>query len=130
MFMFNSSDPVKVAHLQKISQSINIEWATDSCRDEWNVRNGLNLVKILHSVGESVDCVLLLVLVLLLSKYNYVILFCTKSIASVCCRKYINLLMLSWKNGCMGCFNIHCQDILVVDQKNGCFSCFGCTPWH
>lgn len=30
------------------------------------MRNGLNLIKILHSVGESFDCVLLLVLVLVL----------------------------------------------------------------
>ena len=57
--------------------------ATDSCRNEWNVRNGSNLIKILDSVGESVDCVLLLVLVLLLSKHNYVILFWTKSVVSV-----------------------------------------------
>ena len=51
--------------------------------NEWNVRNGSNLIKILDSVGESVDCVLLLVLVLLLSKHNYVILFWTKSVVSV-----------------------------------------------
>ena len=53
--------------------------ATDSCRDGWNVRNRS---KILNSVGESVNCVLL-VFVLLLSKHNYVILFWTKSIVRV-----------------------------------------------
>ena len=37
--------------------------ATNSCRDGWNVQNEL---KILDSVGESVDYVLLLALVLLL----------------------------------------------------------------
>ena len=35
--------------------------ATDSCRDGWNVRNGLNVPNIqpniLHSFGERVDCV-------------------------------------------------------------------------
>ena len=38
----------------------------DSCRGGWNVQNGLNLIKILDSVGESVDFVLLLALVLVL----------------------------------------------------------------
>ena len=42
-----------------------------------------NVRKILLSFGERVDCVLLLVLVVLLSKHNYVILFCAKSVASV-----------------------------------------------
>ena len=56
-----------------------VNLAADSCRDGWNVRNWS---KILQSVGKSVDCVLLLALVLL-SKHNYVILFWTKSIASV-----------------------------------------------
>ena len=40
---------------------------------DWNISN------ILHSVGERVDCVLLLVLVLLLSKHNYVPLNLNKS---------------------------------------------------
>ena len=28
MFMLNSSEPIKVAHLQKFGQSINAEWHT------------------------------------------------------------------------------------------------------
>ena len=28
MFMLNSNEPIKVAHLQKVSQSINVEWYT------------------------------------------------------------------------------------------------------
>ena len=64
----------------KLKSASRIFLATDSCRDGWNIRNGS---KILHSVGESVVCALLLALVLLLSKHNYVILFWTKSIASV-----------------------------------------------
>ena len=28
MFMLNSNEPIKVAHLQKDSQSINVEWHT------------------------------------------------------------------------------------------------------
>ena len=46
--------------------------ATDSCRDGWNVQNGLSVPKILHSVDERIDGVLLLVLVLLLSKHSQV----------------------------------------------------------
>ena len=42
----------------------------DSFRDGWNVQNGLSVPKVLHSVGERIDCVLLLVLVVLLSKHN------------------------------------------------------------
>ena len=67
---------------QRISNNLNFQdlsfinmlyhTATDSCRGGRNVRNGS---KILHSVGESVDCALILVLALLLSKHNYVILF-------------------------------------------------------
>ena len=28
MFMLNSTEPIKVAHLQKVNQSINVEWHT------------------------------------------------------------------------------------------------------
>ena len=28
MFMLNSNEPIKVAHLKTISQSINVEWCT------------------------------------------------------------------------------------------------------
>ena len=70
--------------------------ATDSCRDGWNVRNGS---KILHSVGENVDCVLLLALVLLLSKHNYVILFWAKSITSVLLQKVHKSVDVIMKKG-------------------------------
>ena len=43
--------------------------ATGSCRDGWNVRNRSNVPEILNSGGEKVNCVLLLVLVVLLSKH-------------------------------------------------------------
>ena len=103
--------------------------ATDSCRDGWYVRNGLNVPNILHSVGERVDCVLLIVLVLLLSKHNYVPLNLTKKHCEcLCCRGYINLLTLLWKTGCKGC--LLCQNILAVNRKNGCLSCLICTPWN
>ena len=38
--------------------------------DGWNVWNGSNVPKILHSDGERTDCILLLVLVVFLSKHN------------------------------------------------------------
>ena len=47
------------------------KWATNSCRDELNVRNGSNIPKIQHSVGERIDYILL-VLVVLLSKHSQV----------------------------------------------------------
>ena len=103
--------------------------ATNSCRDGWNVRNGLNVPNILHSVGERVDCVLLIVLVLLSSKHNYVPLNLNKKHCEyLCCRGYKNLLTLLSKTGCMGC--LLCQNILVVNQKNGWLSCLICTPWN
>ena len=103
--------------------------ATNSCRDGWNVRNGLNVPNILHSVGERVDCVLLIVLVLSLSKHDYVPLNLNKKYCEcLCSGGYINLLTLLWKTGCMGC--LLCQNILVVNQKNGCLSCLICTPWN
>ena len=52
-----------------IDESSPQETATDSCRDGWNVQNGSNVPKILHSVARRDDCVLLLVLVVLLSKH-------------------------------------------------------------
>ena len=49
--------------------------AIHSCRDGLNVRNGSNVLKILHSIGEKVDYVLHLVLVVLLIKHMSVTLF-------------------------------------------------------
>ena len=76
---------------------------TDSCRDAWNVRNGSNVPKILHSVGERVDCVLLLVLVVLLNKHICDLILNKKHCKSLCWGKYRNLLMLLQKTGCISC---------------------------
>ena len=102
--------------------------AMDSCRDGWNLQNGLNAPEILHSVGERVDCVLLLVLVVLLSKYIKDLILNKKHCKSLCWGKYMNLLMLLWKIGCIG--YLECQDILVVNRKNSCLSCFICAQWN
>ena len=88
--------------------------ATDSCRDGWNVRNGLNVPKILHSVDGRVDRVLLLVLVVLLSKHICDLIPNKKHCKSLCWGKYMNLLMLLWKTGCIGC--LECQNILVINR--------------
>ena len=102
--------------------------ATDSCRDGWNVQDGLNIPNILHSVGERVDCVLHIVLVLL-SKHNYVPLNLNKKHCEcLCCGGHISLLMLLWKTGCMGC--LLSQNVLAVNRQNGCLSCLICTPWN
>ena len=45
---------------------VDVSEVTDSCRDGWNARKRLNLTKIQHSVAESVDAVLILLLVLVL----------------------------------------------------------------
>ena len=76
---------------------------TDSYRDGWNIRNGSNVPKILHSVGERVDCVFLLVLVVLLSKHICDFILKKKHCKSLCWGKYMNLLMLLWKTSCVGC---------------------------
>ena len=47
--------------------------AADSCRDGWNVRNELNVPKIIHSVGERIDCVCLLVSVALLRIFSFIL---------------------------------------------------------
>ena len=55
----------------------------------------LSIPNILHSVGERVDCVLLIVLVLLLSKHNYAPPNLNKKHCECfCCGVYMNLLML------------------------------------
>ena len=43
---------------------VDISEVTDSCRDGWNARKRLNLIKIQHSVAKNVDALLILVLVL------------------------------------------------------------------
>ena len=43
------------------------QMAMDLYRDGWNLRNGSNVPKILHSVGKRTDYILLLVLIVLLS---------------------------------------------------------------
>ena len=103
--------------------------ATDSCGDGWNVRNGSNILKILYSVDKRVDCVLLIVVALLLSKDNNVPLNLNKKRCECLrCGDWMNLLMLLWKAGYMGC--LLCQNLLVINRKNGCLSCFICTQWN
>ena len=102
--------------------------ATDSCRDGWNVRYGSNVLKILHSVGGRVDCVLLVVLVVLLSQHICDLILNKKHCKSLCWGKYMNLLMLLWKTGCIGC--LECQNILVINRKNSCLSCFISAQWN
>ena len=68
--------------------------ATDACRNGCNVRKGSNVPKILHSVDERVDCVLLLMLVVLLSKHICDLILNKKHCKSLCWGKYMNLLML------------------------------------
>ena len=84
--------------------------------------------RILHSVGERVYYVLLLVLVVSLRKHKYLILFWTKSIASVFLRKVhesVDVIMKNWLHGLSSC-----QKILAVNRKNGCLSCFICAQWN
>ena len=83
----------------------------------------LSIPNILHSVGERVDCVLLIVLVLLLSKHNYAPPNLNKKHCEcLCCGVYMNLLMLLWKTGCMGC--VLCQNILAGNKKKWLFGLF------
>ena len=80
----------------------------------YNVRRqqthaGMDEMYKMDQFGERVDCVLLIVFVLLLSKHSYVAM---KN-------------RLHGSTGCMGC--LLCQNILVLSRKNGCLSCFICT---
>ena len=55
-------------------------------------------------VGEIVGWVLHLVLVVLLSKHIYDLILNKKHCKSLCWAKYMNLLMLLQKTGCISCF--------------------------
>ena len=92
--------------------------ATDSSTDGgWMIIwNRSNIRKILHSVGRRIYCVLLLVLVVLLSKHNYVISFWIKSVASVF------LTESTWIRWCY--YEKPVVWFLVVNQKYSYLSCF------
>ena len=90
---------------------------------KWNVWNGLKVLKILHSVDQRVDYVLLLVLVPLLSElFKYVIWLQVSLLQKV--HESVDVIMKNWLHGLS-----LSQNILAVNRKNGCLSYFICAQW-
>ena len=116
----------KCSFKKNVFKNFAILTSTASCRDGWNVGNGSNLLKILHSFSESVDCVLLLVyssscitmkllvLVLITSWYNIIMWSYSeqKTLQVSLSQKVHKSVVLSWKT----CYSIHIQTSKVIDQ--------------
>ena len=100
---------------------VDVSEVTDSCRDRWNVRKRLNLIKTQHSVAKSVDAVLILALVLVLIVWSC---FEQKAFQMSRLEKVHKSVVFIMKKKLYGLPLM--PNFFVVNRKNVCLICFMC----